>query len=257
MARHTEHWRPRIERGQMVIFGPVLDASGSWGLGVVEADDEQQLRAFAAGDPVVTTGTIGVATMLGGFVRPGARPLADWGYLRQRSRFARSARPPVCQGSESRAAHRRRVRAHWRRRALVTESHPGPLRDFTPIDYAFRHSQRRLGADGCRSPLLCASLGRSRLADPHPAERDARRCLKILTAGVSGWCRAALCRMREVSRGGLWPPAGQQGAAGATDRRSLGGLLVTGTGRRKLPTMAGRWQAPGCLTARARCWPPW
>jgi uncharacterized protein len=55
----------------MVIFGPVLDASGSWGPGVVEADDEQQMRAFAAGDPVVTTGTIGVEKMLGGFVRPG------------------------------------------------------------------------------------------------------------------------------------------------------------------------------------------
>ena len=52
MARHAEHWRPWVESGQMVIFGPVLDASGSWGLGVVEADDEQEiLRAFAADDP--------------------------------------------------------------------------------------------------------------------------------------------------------------------------------------------------------------
>jgi hypothetical protein len=34
----------------------VLDASGSWGLGVVEADDEAELRAFAAGDPVVAAG---------------------------------------------------------------------------------------------------------------------------------------------------------------------------------------------------------
>jgi uncharacterized protein YciI len=74
MARHAEHWRPRVESGQMVIFGPVPGASGSWGLGVVEADDEQELRAFAAGDPVVTTGTgtIDVGTMLGGFVRPRA-----------------------------------------------------------------------------------------------------------------------------------------------------------------------------------------
>jgi uncharacterized protein len=72
MARHAEHWRPWVESGQMVIFGPVLDASGSWGLGVVEADDEQELRAFAADDPVVTTGTgtIEVGKMLGGFVRP-------------------------------------------------------------------------------------------------------------------------------------------------------------------------------------------
>jgi hypothetical protein len=41
MARHDDHWRPWVESGQMVIFGPVLDSSGSWGLGVVEADDEQ------------------------------------------------------------------------------------------------------------------------------------------------------------------------------------------------------------------------
>jgi len=48
MARHADYWRPWVESGQMVIFGPVLDSSGSWGLGVVEADDEQELRAFAA-----------------------------------------------------------------------------------------------------------------------------------------------------------------------------------------------------------------
>jgi hypothetical protein len=38
----------------------------------VEADDEHELRAFAAGDPVVTTGTgtIEVGKMLRGFVRP-------------------------------------------------------------------------------------------------------------------------------------------------------------------------------------------
>ena len=72
MARHAEYWRSWVESGQMVVFGPVLDATGSWGLGVVEADDEHELRAFAAGDPVVTTGTgtIEVGKMLRGFVRP-------------------------------------------------------------------------------------------------------------------------------------------------------------------------------------------
>ena len=76
MARHAKYWRPWVESGQMVIFGPVLDASGSWGLGVVEADDEEQLRAFAANDPVVTrgTGTIEVGKMLAGFVRPRPAP---------------------------------------------------------------------------------------------------------------------------------------------------------------------------------------
>jgi uncharacterized protein YciI len=72
MRRHAAYWQPFIDSGQMVIFGPVLDATGSWGLGVVEAEDEEELREFAAGDPVVTTGTgeIAIGKMLDGFVRP-------------------------------------------------------------------------------------------------------------------------------------------------------------------------------------------
>jgi uncharacterized protein len=75
MGRHAAHWQPYIASGQMVIFGPVLDTTGSWGLGVVEAvdEDEDELRAFAANDPAVTTGTaqIEIGKMLAGFVRPG------------------------------------------------------------------------------------------------------------------------------------------------------------------------------------------
>jgi uncharacterized protein len=72
MGRHAAYWQRFIDSGQMVIFGPVLDSTGSWGLGVVEADDEEEVRAFAAGDPVVTSGTasIEIGTMLAGFVRP-------------------------------------------------------------------------------------------------------------------------------------------------------------------------------------------
>jgi uncharacterized protein YciI len=71
MGRHAAYWQPYIDSGQMVIFGPVLESTGSWGLGVVEADDEEELRAFAAGDPAVTTGTatMEVGRMLQGFVR--------------------------------------------------------------------------------------------------------------------------------------------------------------------------------------------
>ena len=72
MGRHAAHWQPLVESGDMVVFGPVLDGSGSWGLGVVEADDEDELRTFAASDPVVTSGTaeIELGRMLIGFVRP-------------------------------------------------------------------------------------------------------------------------------------------------------------------------------------------
>lgn len=72
MGRHAAYWQPRLDAGEMVIFGPVLDSTGSWGLGVVEADDEDELRAFAAKDPAVTSGTaeIELGKMLAGYVRP-------------------------------------------------------------------------------------------------------------------------------------------------------------------------------------------
>ena len=57
MNRHAAHWRPYLERGDMVVFGPVLTEADSYGLAVVDTDDEQALREFAAQDPVVTTGT--------------------------------------------------------------------------------------------------------------------------------------------------------------------------------------------------------
>src|SRR5690349_18558564 len=72
MGRHGAYWQAHIDSGDMVVFGPVLGESGSWGLGVIEADDEEQLRAFAAGDPAVTSGTaeVEIGKMLTGYVRP-------------------------------------------------------------------------------------------------------------------------------------------------------------------------------------------
>ena len=72
MGRHATHWQPYLERGDMVVFGPVLTDEDSYGLAVVETDDEQALREFAAADPVVTTGTASweIGRMADGTVRP-------------------------------------------------------------------------------------------------------------------------------------------------------------------------------------------
>jgi uncharacterized protein YciI len=71
MNSHAAHWRPYLERGDMVVFGPILTDEDSYGLAVVETDDEQALRDFAAQDPVVTTGTADfeVGRMASGHVR--------------------------------------------------------------------------------------------------------------------------------------------------------------------------------------------
>jgi uncharacterized protein YciI len=72
MNRHAAHWSPYLDSGQMVVFGPVISGEGSFGLAVVEAEDEDEIRAFADADPVVTTGTatFEVGTMMRGYVRP-------------------------------------------------------------------------------------------------------------------------------------------------------------------------------------------
>jgi uncharacterized protein YciI len=72
MTSHAAHWDPYLKRGDMVVFGPVLTDDDSYGLAVVETDDEQALREFAAQDPVVTTGTAAfeLGRMATGHVRP-------------------------------------------------------------------------------------------------------------------------------------------------------------------------------------------
>src|SRR6266516_7810823 len=50
-------------------------------------------------------------------------------------------------------------------------------------------------------------------------------------------------------------PANRRERTGQTPARCFGGVPVTVTGRRELPTRAGRWQALGSPTARPRCWP--
>jgi len=71
MDRHADHWQPLVDAGRMVAFGPVMDGSGSWGLGVVEGE-EAEIRAFAADDPAVAEGLLRleIGPMLTGFVRP-------------------------------------------------------------------------------------------------------------------------------------------------------------------------------------------
>ena len=56
MGRHATYWREIAERGRVVVYGPVRDQSGSWGLGVLEASSEDEVRELVEGDPTVTSG---------------------------------------------------------------------------------------------------------------------------------------------------------------------------------------------------------
>jgi uncharacterized protein YciI len=72
MAEHAGYWRGLLADGRAVAFGPVLDLTGVWGLGVLEVDDPAEVEKITAADPAVTGGVGRMDTfpMLSAIVRP-------------------------------------------------------------------------------------------------------------------------------------------------------------------------------------------
>jgi uncharacterized protein YciI len=56
MAQHAAFWFDQLERGRVVVFGPVADPSGVWGLGVIDAADDAAARALVLDDPAIRSG---------------------------------------------------------------------------------------------------------------------------------------------------------------------------------------------------------
>jgi uncharacterized protein len=71
MEQHFAYWRRFEELGSVVVYGPVLDPSGTWGLGVVAGDDAKDVSALGAEDPAVKSGmsTFEVYAMAEPFIR--------------------------------------------------------------------------------------------------------------------------------------------------------------------------------------------
>jgi uncharacterized protein YciI len=53
MFQHIAYWTKIFDEGKSIIFGPVLDPKGSWGLGVAEVDDESEVKQLTSNDPVI------------------------------------------------------------------------------------------------------------------------------------------------------------------------------------------------------------
>ena len=56
MGRHAGYLRGLLERDVVVAFGPVFDPAGSWGLGLIDLEDEAAARAVGDADPAVVSG---------------------------------------------------------------------------------------------------------------------------------------------------------------------------------------------------------
>lgn len=56
MGEHVRYWRNLMDRGFVVVYGPVLDPADNFGMGVVRVDSEAQLRVLLDQDPTVLAG---------------------------------------------------------------------------------------------------------------------------------------------------------------------------------------------------------
>ncbi|HEY4200063.1 MAG TPA: SRPBCC domain-containing protein [Devosiaceae bacterium] len=56
MTEHGIYWRRRMFEGTVVVFGPVNDPQGPWGLGVVRVNSEADLKDFQNQDPAIISG---------------------------------------------------------------------------------------------------------------------------------------------------------------------------------------------------------
>ena len=56
MQQHVAYWTQLAETGVALLFGPVSDPAGSYGIGVVEVEQEEQVAVLTANDPVTKSG---------------------------------------------------------------------------------------------------------------------------------------------------------------------------------------------------------
>jgi uncharacterized protein len=53
MMEHVAYWAALTEQGRALAYGPVDDAAGAYGIGIVLAEDDDEMAALRDGDPAV------------------------------------------------------------------------------------------------------------------------------------------------------------------------------------------------------------
>ena len=51
MMQHVAYWTDLMQKGKVVVFGPVFDPKAVYGIGVIAADNEEEVKTFIANDP--------------------------------------------------------------------------------------------------------------------------------------------------------------------------------------------------------------
>jgi uncharacterized protein len=51
MQKHVAYWASLLQKGSALVFGPVMDPAGVYGLGIVAVDHEDEVKLFIQDDP--------------------------------------------------------------------------------------------------------------------------------------------------------------------------------------------------------------
>ena len=51
MHKHVEYWSEKALRGIVIVFGPVMDPEGMYGIGIYQVEDEAEMRKLLEDDP--------------------------------------------------------------------------------------------------------------------------------------------------------------------------------------------------------------
>jgi len=68
MAGHMTYWQQLMADGKVLVYGPVADPEGVWGMGVLRVADRAEVLAIGERDPSVVAGvnTFEVFEIMGG-----------------------------------------------------------------------------------------------------------------------------------------------------------------------------------------------
>src|SRR3954451_22033608 len=53
MQQHAIFWNDLLAKGTALVYGPVLDPKGAYGLAIIEADNEVDAQAICTNDPTI------------------------------------------------------------------------------------------------------------------------------------------------------------------------------------------------------------
>ncbi|HEY7684247.1 MAG TPA: YciI family protein [Gemmatimonadales bacterium] len=56
MQQHVAYWLQMMDRGRVIVFGPVADPRGNYGLAILSLEDGEDPQAVTTRDPTIEAG---------------------------------------------------------------------------------------------------------------------------------------------------------------------------------------------------------